>query len=268
MKKNIIILSIVLITLTLMSFVIINKNDSRTSQLDISDFKNVVINPPAINKNEKRVFSDFIYDIGPRFSPIKKREIEKAISLDAFFSEVHLQKMATLQAVSIIFFIDDKQSDIRETGNNEALTVAQLKLLQAADYSTNFLIRVDYQEMNKETGELEDNYATPHLTIVPEKQAEYSQGKDALKYYLKENSKEARVNVDPEKLQAAKLFFTVTKEGTIENVKLDRSSNYPLVDKKMIELISKAPGTWQAAENYKGEKVDQELVVSFGLMGC
>jgi len=36
----------------------------------------------------------------------------------------------------------------------------------------------------------------------------------------------------------------------------------------MIELITKTPGEWQPAENYKGEKVDQELVVSFGLMGC
>ncbi len=268
MKKNLIILSTVLITLTLMGFVIINKNDSSTRPLDISDYKNVVINPPAIFKNENRMNSDFIFDIGTRFSPIKKREIENARTIDAFFNTEQVQKMATIQAVSVIFFIDDMQSEISETGNNKTLTVAQLKLLQAADYSTNFLIRVDYQEMNKYSGEFINNYATPHLTIVPEKQAEYSLGTDALKNYLKENSKEARANVEFKKLQAAKLFFTVTKEGTIENVKLGRSSNYPLVDQKMIELISKAPGTWQAAENYKGEKVDQELVVSFGLMGC
>ena len=36
----------------------------------------------------------------------------------------------------------------------------------------------------------------------------------------------------------------------------------------MIELIYKIPGTWQPAENAKGEKIDQELVLSFGLMGC
>ena len=266
MKKNIIILSTVLITLTLMGFVIINKNDNSTRQLDISDFKNVVLNPSIINKN--RMNSEFIYDIGTRFSPIKKREIEKARTIDAFFNEEQLQKMATIKAVSIIFFTDEKQSKIREKGNNKVFTVAQLKLLQAADYSTNFLIWVDYQEMNKYSGEMISNYASPHLTIVPEKQAEYSLGTEALKKYLKENSKEARENVEFKKLQPAKLFFTVTKKGTIENVKLDRSSNYPLVDEKMMELISKAPGTWQAAENYKGEKVDQELVVSFGLMGC
>jgi hypothetical protein len=36
----------------------------------------------------------------------------------------------------------------------------------------------------------------------------------------------------------------------------------------MTELITNFPGTWEPAENSKGEKVDQELVVSFGLMGC
>ena len=71
-----------------------------------------------------------------------------------------------------------------------------------------------------------------------------------------------------DKLQPAKLYFTVSKEGMIENVRLDRTSNFPAVDETMIELITNAPGKWIPAENSKGEKVDQELVVSFGLMGC
>jgi len=36
----------------------------------------------------------------------------------------------------------------------------------------------------------------------------------------------------------------------------------------MIKLIKNLPGDWKPAENYKGELMDQELVVSFGLMGC
>lgn len=130
------------------------------------------------------------------------------------------------------------------------------------------MINAEYQIRNYETGELEASQSTPHLSLVPHQQANYLFGEDALKYYLKENSKEARVGVDPKKLKPAKLFFTVTKNGTIENIRLDRSSNYPRVDKKMIELISKARGKWMPAENSKGEIVNQELLVSFGLMGC
>ncbi|WP_185956540.1 energy transducer TonB [Changchengzhania lutea] len=115
---------------------------------------------------------------------------------------------------------------------------------------------------------MENSYSTPHHTIVPEYQARYKSGKEALATFLKENTKNVTANLDAKKLQAAKLFFTVTKSGTIENVKLDRPSGYPEVDEAMVDLINKAPGIWIPAINYKGEKVDQELVVSFGLMGC
>lgn len=268
MKKNIIIFSTVLATLSLTALSVINWNDPETDQLVTSVSEEVTDNSQVIEKIEQRIFSDFIYDVGPRFSPIKKEELANARSFNDFIGEEHAQRIVSYKSLSVIFIINEEQSDIRESGSSNELTDAQLELLQMADYSTNFLIRADYEEMNKETGKLEDSYSTPHLTIVPEKQAEYVSGKDALMEYLKENSKEVRTNVQADKLQPAKLYFTVTKKGTIEHIKLDRSSNYPSVDQRMIDLISKAPGKWKPAENAYGEKVDQELVVSFGLMGC
>jgi len=245
-----------------------NWSDSKIDQVAISVDENIATKTQVPDKVKNRVFTDFIYDVGPRFGAIKKREVDKAISIATFFDEKQLQYIVSLKSVSITLIKGDKRIDTKTTGYSDKLTTAQLKLIQSFDYSTNFLIRAEYQQINKETGELEDSYSTPHLTIVPKKQAEYSLGKNALKKFLKESSEITRTNVEPEKLKPAKLFFTVTKKGTIENVKLDRSSNYPLVDKKMIELINNTPGKWQPAENYKGEKVDQELVVSFGLMGC
>ena len=270
MKKSIIILSAVIITLGLMAFSVINWNDSDTVQLKTRVSKGVAVNLPAMEKKEKNIFTDFIYGVGPRFSPIKKSDVDKARSINDFYDEEHMQSIVSIKSVSVILIINDKQSDIRETGYSEELTSAQLKLLQSSDYSTNFIIRTDYRKRNKETGRIENSYSTPYLTVVPEKQAEYVNGKDALMKFLINNSKEAiaRAFVDEDKLQPAKLFFTVTKNGTIENVHLDRSSNYPSVDKFMIELIKKLPAEWKPAENHKGEKVDQQLVVSFGLMGC
>lgn len=116
--------------------------------------------------------------------------------------------------------------------------------------------------------QLEKSRSTPYLAVIPEKQAEYEGGRDALMEYLKENSREARASQQMDKLKPFKLFFTVTKKGTIENVKLGGTSGYLAIDNTMIELITKAPGKWKSAENSKGEKEDQELVVSFGLTGC
>jgi len=268
MKKNIIIFCAVLTTLSLTAFGVLNWNDLETDGLETLVNEDITTNMQFKDKIKKRIFSDFIYDVGPRFSAIKKGDIDKARSINAFFDEEQMQTIVSLKSVSIIIIIDDKRSDIRETGYSDELTAAQLKLLQSFDYSTNFLISAEYQQKNKETGKLEDSYSTPHLTIVPEKQATYVNGKDALMTFLKDNSEAARENVDPEKLQPAKLSFTVTKDGTIENEKLDRTSGYPALDQTMIELITKAPGVWKPAENSKGEKVNQELVVSFGLMGC
>ena len=36
----------------------------------------------------------------------------------------------------------------------------------------------------------------------------------------------------------------------------------------MLELMRNAPGKWIPVENSKGNKVEQELVVKFGMPGC
>ncbi|WP_299531688.1 hypothetical protein [Ulvibacterium sp.] len=108
----------------------------------------------------------------------------------------------------------------------------------------------------------------PYLPIDLIKEAAYEGGMEALMKYLEENSTEARAGQEMDKLQPFKLVFTVTKKGTVENVKLDGTSGYFAIDYKMIDLILKAPGKWEPAENSKGEKVDQEQVVPLGPTGC
>ena len=279
MKNRIIICSIVIATLSLAAFSAMSCKESKTEQHITLEKKDVALNTNALEKINKRTFPDFIYDIGPRYNTIKKADLDTLKSFSDIIGEEHANRIVDYKSVSVIIMKDDKQTEIRETGNSDVFTAAQLKLIQSLDYSTNLVIWADYQGKNKETGALEDTHWTPYLTIVPEKQAEYvddqqelinGDGKTALKEFLKTNSLEARTKakVIAEKLKPAKLYFTVSKMGTIENVRLDRSSNYPIVDEAMIELIKNTPGQWRPAENINGEKVDQELVVSFGLMGC
>lgn len=268
MKKSILIFCAVIITLSFTAFSVIQMSNSEVNELDKLESESVVMSTLVNDKITNRIFTDFIYDVGPRFSPIKKSDLDKIKSFNDIIGQEHANRIVEYKWVTVVLIIDDKESNVREFGTSDVLTEAQLKLLHSFNYSTNLMIAADYQGKNKETGALEDTHWTPYLTIVPEKQAEYSEGIVDLKKYLKDNSEAARTHVIAEKLQPAKLYFTVTKKGTIENVRLDKTSNYPLVDKKMIELITNLPGKWDPAENQKGEKVDQELVVSFGLMGC
>lgn len=268
MKKKFLFFGVLIIILSFTTYGFINWENIKPASEESALVINNEILPSEQPKKDNKVFEGFIYDIGPRFAAIKKSDIDNATSINDFFDEEHIERIEKLNAVSVILVIDDKQSEIREIGKNEMLNKEQLTLLHSLDYSTNFIIRTDYLEKNDVSGMLEHAYSTPHLTIVPEKQASHFMTKETLKSYFKENCKDVLENVDPEKFLAAKLYFTVAKDGTVKNVKLDRDSGYPEVDNRMIELINKLPGTWDPAENSQGEKVEQELVISFGLMGC
>lgn len=268
MKKSIIVFSIVLTSLSLIAFGLNNIDESISDHEDSMSYNSSALDIQLKEEINDIVYSDFFYDMGPRFGPIKKSVLDNARSIIDFLPREQTQAVVSYKSVSVIIIKDDRQTDIRETGYSDMLTDNQIKLLRSSDYSTNFLIRAEYLEMNMETNKLEDNYFSPHLTIVPEKQAEYEGGRDALLKHLSKNNIENTANLNEDKLQPAKLYFTVTTKGAISNVKLDRTSGYPKIDKKMIELISKAPGKWKPARNSRGEKVEQELVISFGMVGC
>jgi hypothetical protein len=268
MKKRSLIFSTVLVVLSIAVFGFSNWNQSATDKVETTSTLLALDEPVLYTVNEK-VYPNFLYDVGTRFMmTITKEELNTARSIRDFITADMTEPVVSYKSVSIVIIENERQTDIRETGNSDVLTASQIKLLRSADYSTHFSVRADYQKKNMETGQLYDSYFNPHITIVPEKQAVYVHGKDALIAYLKENSREKTILAEEKKLQPGKLYFTVTKKGTISNVKLQSTSGYPSIDKTMLELITNLPGTWEPAENSKGEKVDQELVFSFGLMGC
>ena len=122
--------------------------------------------------------------------------------------------------------------------------------------------------MNLNTGKLVSNYLTYFITVVPEKEAEFVYGQDALLNYLKEKSKEKTLIIQKDQLRPGQFRFTVTKDGEVANVRLNSSSGYPSVDTTLMELISSLKGKWNPATNAKGEAVDQELIFFFGMEGC
>lgn len=265
MKKSILIFCIALTTLSLTAFGLINWNDPATDLVETSssklgDFDKQVINDKA--------GPDFFYAVGSRYGGTTKEDLDKVRSMADFLRKEEIESIVSFYSVSVIFIDDSYEAILTETGESDVFNAAQVKLLQSAPYSTNILIRAEYQQKNRDTGELEDSYTTPHLTVVPETEAVYVSGKEALIEYLKESSKEQTTNVTKDVLRPGKISFTVTRNGVISNVKLSATSGYPSIDKTMLELITKTPGKWEPAENSTGVTVDQELIFSFGIIGC
>lgn len=277
MKKNTLIITAITASLALTAWGLNSANS--TNQLEPTPCKTNFLADNDFKKDTS-TYSDFFYSVGPRFHPLTKSDFNNAKSITDFIDVKAADYVKTYKSVSVILIENDEHSDIRESGTSEMLTEKQKELLNSLDYSASFLIRADFEIKPEDIGKWEHDYFSPYYTIVPEKQAEYVteaiygnfdnkvSGREALVQFLAYGNKENIRNLDEDKLQPAKLYFTVTTIGTVENIHLDRSSGYPEIDKHMIQLISQTPGHWVPAENEIGEKVDQELVVSFGMVGC
>jgi len=268
MKKNIIIICIVVLTLSLTTFSFINSKDSVTALAETSNVDPVVNDKPIAEKSTEKTVAPFFLQIGTRFKGYKKAALDKVRSFDDFIAEEHAGRIVSYKSLSVTVIENDKETKIKETENSGVLSTAQLELLQSSDYSTNLLISAKYTEKSFDTGELQESIWTPYITVVPEKQAAYSWGDEALIYFLEKHSKEAISDLAQDKLQSGQLYFTVSKDGTVSNAEIISTSGFPNVDEMVKELIFKLPGNWQPAETTNGEKVDQTLVVSFGKGGC
>ena len=269
MKKSILIFCTVLTTFSLTAFGYMHWSNTVTDQKETSCSKTFFFDNVLVNTFTKQGDIDLFFDVDSRFgTTITKENLNKAKSIIDILPRKATQSIVTYYSARVSILDDNQETDQRETGNSEVLNDAQIKLLQATDYSTKIYIRADYKQKNRETGELEDSYLTYFITIVPEKEAEFVNGHDALIDYLKQGSKEKTAIIKKDKLQPGKVSFTVTKEGTIANVKLTSTSGYPSVDEALVDLITNMPGKWNPAMNSKGEKVSQELVFFFGLQGC
>ncbi|WP_298497921.1 hypothetical protein [uncultured Algibacter sp.] len=260
MKKSIIIICIALAVFSFFAFNYINNKESETKKTEIISLE--------VSNKIKENIPDFIYEVGPRFSPIKKGNINNNLSITYFLDAMQVDRISSIESIEIIIIENDEQTNrrLKVLGNN--FSDAQINLLKSFNYSDGFKLKIDYKEKHFGSETLFDASSTPHHTIVPETQAEYIYGKNALIKYFKDNTETVTQNVVEEKLKPAKLYFTVTKDGSINNIRLDNTSGYIEIDELMLELINTTPGGWIPATNIKGENVNQELVVSFGLLGC
>ena len=251
MKKSIVLLAAILITISLTAFGYMNWNTSDALEID-----------------NKVVDEDFLYDVGSRFDPVTKAEISSAESIFDFLNDRQAPPGELFESMTINIVENEWPNGIQASGDSEMLNSGQRDLLLSAESSTHFSVRAEYHVVNKESGELEDSRLNPYLTIVPEKQATYKKGKESFLKYLRSNNRKNLATLESDKLRLAKLYFTVTKEGRISHIKIGNHSGYDTLDKIMINLLMNAPGIWSPAENAKGEKVDQELVISYGMKGC
>lgn len=216
--------------------------------------------------NRKQV--DFHLEIGSRFyATVTKEELRNASSAteivpkDAEWETYPVEKLT-------VALLEGEDPMTAEDGGNLILTARQKELLQSMDYSYNFRLTANCGGNHRNLEHVGIYDLVYYITVVPEKQAVYLDGKEALINYLQRNSWAETAAVQENELKSGKLHFVVNADGTRSNVRVEATSGYQTIDELMILLIENAPGKWEPATDAKGQKVSQELVLSFGMVGC
>lgn len=210
----------------------------------------------------------FIYGVNTRYTSMRKGTLNEATSYEDFIGDAHAQRIVSYKSISVIVLDLNGEILVTMTNKGGKLNNAQKELLKSAHYSTNLRIWADYDEKNIDSGIVEYSHWGNYITVVPETQATYSEGRTALVDYLKAKTNAQVAQVKADQLQMGQLYFTVSKVGTVEDVEVTSSCGYPEIDAAFIELITNAPGTWAPAEDAKGDTVEQTFVFSYGRGGC
>lgn len=209
--------------------------------------------------------SDYYYGIDSRFAAISKTDLHNATTIFPFNTDEENESIDKVNSTEIIIIKNNRRSNRREYGDSQNLTKAQKELFNSLDYGRHFSMKTLFQEKPTKSKVLEEKKYNPHYTVVPEIQATYTEGKEALISYLIKNTKPETAIIDDKKLNAIKVYFTITKNGTIENVfTKELTTGYPILDSKFKTLINNTSGQWKPAKNTKGQNIAQELTFTFG----
>ncbi|MBI1388510.1 MAG: TonB family protein [bacterium] len=76
-----------------------------------------------------------------------------------------------------------------------------------------------------------------------------------LNYYLTINWKEPSVRRPERKEYVSYVSFTVMRDGSITDVKLEKSSGWPVMDESVLESVKRTDGMAKLPEDYKGSRI-------------
>ena len=266
MKKSAIMFCTVLTSFSLMAFGYMNWSNPKVCNNETSCIKKVDSDDDLAISCYKQKDLDLVYQVSSRFTNlITEENLHNAKSIIDILPIKATRSVENYSNVTVA--VIHNEGELIKTSKDEILNPAQLKLLQTTDCTSNIHITANYKNKNEESN-YNNNELVYYMSILPEKQAEYTEGYDALIEYLKTNSKEKSAIIEKGNLKPGKVSFTITTEGLVSDVKLTSTSGYTSVDKTLVELMTSLPGKWYSATNSKGEKVNQEMVFFFGLVGC
>ena len=204
--------------------------------------------------------------------------IVRGYSNRGFHKQITRQKLTQANAISDIIenypnkWIKDYNSVVisgiglneksEATSANHILTDEQKEVLST---SSEIHIAVHYQKKNY-NDETQNRQMNTSFIVIPETQAQYKGGYENMISYLKNNS---LTEINAKNLMAPQpiIYFTVNKNGTIENPEISETSGDSDIDNMLLKMLKNMP-QWVPAKNAAGENVEQRFALDIGMNGC
>lgn len=266
MKKSLIIVSVVLITVSISAFAITSIKSDKVNPNKESQNPTALVSQNFLATVNVTTVDDLTYKLDSRFiHNVTLENIRNAKSIKDIIPQKEAESLSNYSKNRLTIMLENGESI--EYGNGETFTLEQLNLLSKVDYSTNLYIKADCKTSN-EAGDLFHYDLVYYMTVIPEKEASFVAGNDALIEQVKARTKNKVAHVKMNNIKPGKVRFTVNKEGKISHAELESTCGYEDLDESLIQIFNSIEGDWNPAMNSQGEAVEQELVFFFGVFGC
>jgi hypothetical protein len=196
------------------------------------------------------------------FISIQENKLDKVNTLTDLNKRYSTSWVKEYISVEISAYKNGAQT--KASGSSDVLNQEQKELIRLADRSNDIAVSVTYLPENS----LKNNTVKQYdfkVTIMPEKNAVYSEGAKQLLQYLQKNS---IVNIEAGGFTGYDLTaikFTVTEQGHITDIQVAMPSKDIKIDEMLVAAISKMP-SWKPAEFSNGVKAKQSFVLTIGNM--
>ena len=267
MKKSILVFGTLLIGLSFMAFSYLNRNKAEAISAEETREPAPLYEYDLVDIIGSIKNSDLVYKVGSRYiHTISQADLHSAQSITDILPKQEFDAKGFYRNVQISVYENGKK--VTALGEDALINDAQRELLHTTGYASNLQVSALYEYEQTAGRNRSYDAVMYYISIIPEEGAEFAEGYDALINYLKENSQELTTNLYKDKLRSGQFSFTVTKEGTIDQVEMKSSSGYEAIDQTFMDLIKQMPGRWNPAVDANGKKIDQQLTFFFGLEGC
>jgi TonB family protein len=196
---------------------------------------------------------------------VKKEKLNEVKTLGDILPYYPVNWITSYDSVRIIIRQNGKV--VSAKGKNVELTQAQKEILGNAELFSEIEINVWYKFKEPYFKQTEKNHMHVKLTVAPETEAEYAEGKQQMMKYLKEKAVN-KIDTSSKDTWKVKIKFTINEEGNINDAKLVTSSGDKKTDRLFLEAINKMP-KWKPAKTSEGKKIKQEFEFTAGRgQGC